>query len=128
MFELKLPEGILKDKIIYCAKGVHGKPMVIIPLRIDLTAQQFREIADVIAEYVKVQTGTPQEVLPLTDSLCNLRNLAGDSSKPLNLNYRMFQDTADKSELVQAKVYVFTEPTSVIEPKTLETFVNDLRQ
>ena len=119
-----LPDGILRSSVRYIPNGMHGKPMLVLPFRTELTARQIRQIADVIAEYTRVQTGTYQEVVPVTDDLLRVRNSI-DAVPPLNSNYRIFQDTSNLSELVQARIYILAE-SRCIEPKTLETFVKDV--
>lgn len=124
MAELRLPEGALKSRTRFYHNEILGRDVLVIPYRSTLPKEQVKQIADTIAEYTRMQTGTYQEVIPVLDDLLMVRNTI-NAAPQLNANYRIFQDTSSPSELNQAAVYIIAEP-SCIEPKTLETFVKEV--
>lgn len=106
----------------YIPGSANGKPRLIIHFGND-SPTQAQEIMGLLAEYVKVQTGTEQKVISMGEGLYYIGNAGAVLSK---VNYRILYDDSDKSELVRARMDILTDSACTIELKTLETFVKDV--
>ena len=62
----RLPDGILKSRVRYSPNGANGNSKLTLHLRPE-KVEQTRKIADLLAEYVMIQTGARQEVVPIGD-------------------------------------------------------------
>ena len=119
MIGLRLPDGILKSRVRYSPDGANGRPKLTIHFGND-NPDQAREIMDMLAEYIRIQTGTQQEIFPIHSGFCYMGNAGAALS---NVNYRIFYDDSNKSELVRARIDILTDAACTFEVKTLETFV-----
>ena len=117
-----LPDGVLKSRVRYIPSSANGKPRLIMHFGND-SPKQAQDIMELLAEYVKTQTGTEQEVIPMGGGLYYIGNAGAVLSK---VNYRIVYDDLDKSELVRARIDILTDAACTIELKTLETFVKDV--
>jgi|GEM_PF-4487673 hypothetical protein len=122
MIGLRLPDGILKSRVRYSSDGANGRPKLDISFGND-NPNQAREIVELLAEHIRIQTGTQQEIVPISSGLYYIGNAGAALSK---VNYLIFYDDSDRSELVRARLEIITDAACTIEFKTLETFVKEI--